>query len=175
MANVRNQQTLAELRQSLESRSSFFLVNYQGLTAQGLGDLRKTLRKEGAQLLVAKNTLINIALQDKGFDFSESLTGPTALVVVGSDDPVSPVKTLVEYAKKNDKGIPAAKGGVLDGAKIGPERFEAIANLPSKDVLRAELLGVLQSVASDLVGTLQGKLQEFVGILDAKVQQAEGN
>jgi large subunit ribosomal protein L10 len=172
MANPRNQQMLAELRQSLESRSSFYLVNYQGLTALGLSDLRKTLRKDGAQLIVAKNTLINIALQDKGFDFSATLSGPTALVVVG-EDPVSPVKTLVEYAKKNDKGIPAAKGGVLDGAKIGPERFEAIANLPSKDVLRAELLGVLQSVASDLVGTLQGKLQEFVGILDAKVQQAE--
>ena len=170
MANQRNTESLAALRETLQGRTNFFLVDYQGLTSEGLGALRKELRQNGAKLVVAKNTLINIALKDGGFDFANVLHGPSALVLV-QDDPVGAAKALTEFAKKNDKGIPAAKGGVLDGAQISAKQLEAVANLPSKDVLRAELVGVLQAPLSELVGVLGGKLQEFVGILDAKVQK----
>ena len=170
MANQRNTASLASLRESLQGRQNFFLVDYQGLTSEGLGALRKELRHSGAKLVVAKNTLINLALKDGGFDFANLLKGPSALVLV-QDDPVAAAKVLSEFAKKNDKGIPNAKGGVLDGAKIDAKQLQTVANLPSKDVLRAELVGVLQAPLAELVGVLGGKLQEFVGILDAKVQK----
>lgn len=170
MANVRNQESFAALREALSGATNFFLVDYQGLTAGGLSDLRSEMRKADARLVVAKNTLINLALKGEGHDFESTLKGPTALVLVGAD-PVGPVKALVEFRKRNDKGIPAPKGGVLDGSAIGPERFEDIARLPSKTELYAELLGVLQAAPSNLVGVLGGKLQEFVGILDAKVNK----
>lgn len=170
MANQRNQESYAALRESLSGARNFFLVDYQGLTAGGLGDLRSEMRKNGARMVVAKNTLINLALQGEGQDFSSVLRGPTALVLVG-DDPVAPVKALVEFAKRNDKGIPVPKGGLLDGAAIGPDRFGAIAELPSKQELYAELLGVMQAAPANLVGVLGAKLQEFVGILDAKANK----
>lgn len=169
MANPRNTESLTMLRETLRGRSTFFLVDYQGLTSEGLGQLRKELRQNGAKLLVAKNTLINIALQDGGFDFANVLKGPSALVL--TEDPVSAAKALTEFAKKNDKGIPTAKGGALDGAIISAKQLEDVAKLPSKDELRAELVGVLQAPLSNLVGVLGGKQQELVGILEAKVQQ----
>jgi large subunit ribosomal protein L10 len=172
VANQRNQDTFAALREDLSGATSYFLVDYQGLTAGGLSNLRDEMRKNGARLIVAKNTLINLATQAHGQDFSASLKGPTALVLVG-EDPVAPVKALVEFRRKNDKGIPAPKAGLLDGAAIGPDRFEDIAKLPSKNELYSELLGVLQAAPANLVGTLQAKLQEFVGILDAKANQQE--
>jgi large subunit ribosomal protein L10 len=170
VANQRNTESLTALRESLKGRSSFYLVDYQGLTSEGLGALRKELRNSGARLIVAKNTLINIALKDGGHDFANVLNGPSALVLVG-EDPVGPAKALVEFAKKNDKGIPAPKGGVLDGSSISAKQFTDIAQLPSKDELRSELLGVLQAPGSNLVGVLGAKQQELVGILDAKAQQ----
>jgi large subunit ribosomal protein L10 len=135
VANQRNTESLAALRESLKGRSSFYLVDYQGLTSEGLGALRKELRNSGARLIVAKNTLINIALKDGGHDFANVLNGPSALVLVG-EDPVGPAKAIVEFAKKNDKGIPAPKGGVLDGSSINAKQFTELAKRTAFGIAR---------------------------------------
>ncbi len=170
MANAKNTESLAMLRGALKGRTNFFLVDYQGLSSEGLGQLRKELRGQGAKLLVAKNTIINLALKDGGFDFANALKGPSALVLIDTD-PVGAAKALTEFAKKNDKGIPTAKGGVLEGSVINAKQLEDVAKLPSKNELRAELVGVLEATQSNFVSVLGGKQQELVGILDAKVQK----
>ncbi len=162
MANPRNTETLASLRQALEGQSSFYVVDYQGLPSNQIGALRKELRSVGATILVAKNTLMNKAVSERGFDMSSIFNGPSALVLVGEDS-ITPVKTLSEFAKKNDKGIPKTKGGILDGTMLDAKKLEALSTMPSKDELRAQIVGVLSS-----------KLQEFVGILEAKVAKDEG-
>lgn len=172
MANIRNETTLAALREALQGATSFFLVDYQGLNAAGLTRLRKEMRGTGARFFVAKNTLINLAVKDLGHDLSDSLRGPTALVIAGKD-PVAPVKVMMEFRKKNERGIPNPKAGLLEGALLDAARFEDIAKLPSKLELYSELLGVLQAAPSNFVGVLQGKLQEFVGVLDAQVNKLQ--
>ena len=162
MANPRNTETLETLRAALKGQSSFFVVNYQGLPANEVVKLRKELRGVGASLLVAKNTLMHKALSENGFEMRDLFHGPSALVLVG-EDAVTPIKTLSEFAKKNEKGIPAGKGGVLDGDILDANKFEAISKLPSKQELRGQIVGVLSS-----------KLQEFVGILEAKVEKDGG-
>ncbi len=86
MANERNQQNLTSLRGSLTGIETFYVVDYQGLTAGQLSRLRKDIREKGGQLIVAKNTLINLALQEAGRDFGDALKGPSALVLA-HDDP----------------------------------------------------------------------------------------
>jgi large subunit ribosomal protein L10 len=163
MANPRNTETLETLRAALKGQSSFFVVDYQGLPANEVVKLRKELRGVGASLLVAKNTLMHKALSENGFEMRDLFHGPSALVLVG-EDAVTPIKTLSEFAKKNEKGIPAGKGGVLDGDILDANKFEAISKLPSKQELRGQIVGVLSS-----------KLQEFVGILEAKVEKDGGS
>jgi large subunit ribosomal protein L10 len=162
VANPRNTETLASLRQVLDGQSSFYVVNYQGLPSNDVVKLRKELRGVGATMVVAKNTLMHKALEEKGFAMRDLFHGPSALVLVG-EDAVTPIKTLSEFAKKNDKGIPSAKGGVLDGEVMDSNKLEMIASLPSKQELRGQVVGVLMS-----------KLQEFVGILEAKVEKDGG-
>jgi large subunit ribosomal protein L10 len=162
VANPRNTETLASLRQALEGQASFFVVNYQGLPSNQLVALRKELRGVGSKMLVAKNTLMHKALSEKGFEMRDVFHGPSAIVLVG-EDAITPIKTLADFAKKNDLGIPAAKGGILDGEMLDAAKFDAISKLPSKDELRGQVVGVLSS-----------KLQEFVGILEAKVDKDEG-
>ncbi len=162
MANPRNTQTLEELRSALKGQSSFFVVDYQGLPANEVVKLRKELRGVGASLMVAKNTLMHKALSENGFEMRDLFHGPSALVLVG-EDAVTPIKTLTEFAKKNDKGIPSGKGGVLDGEYLDAKKFDDISKLPGKQELRGMVVGVLS-----------GKLQEFVGILEAKVEKDGG-
>jgi large subunit ribosomal protein L10 len=162
VANEKNQQTLSSLKGSLSGVETFYVVDYQGLTAGQLGKLRKDIREKGGQLIVAKNTLINLALQDSGRDFTDALKGPSA-IVVAQDDPAGVAKALSDAAKGNDKGIPAVKAGFVEGNRVDVKVVERLASLGSK-----------QSLQGELVGVLSAHLSNFVGILEAYKEKLEG-
>uniref|UniRef100_UPI002869E395 50S ribosomal protein L10 n=1 Tax=Deinococcus sp. TaxID=47478 RepID=UPI002869E395 len=150
MANEKNQQTLSSLQKSLTDIETFYVVDYQGLTAGQLGKLRKDIREKGGQLIVAKNTLINLALRGQNRDFTDALKGPSALVLA-QDDPAGVAKALSEAAKSNDKGIPTIKGGFVEGNKVDVAVVQRLASLGSKQQLQAELVGVLSAHLSGFV------------------------
>ena len=161
MANPRNKTTLDSLGKSLENIETFFVVDYQGLTAGQLSTLRKQIREKGGQLIVAKNTLIRRALGE-GRDFSDALKGPSALVVA-QGDLAAVAKVLSDAAKANDKGIPTMKAGYVEGKRVDLSIVERISNLGTRDQLYAELVGVLGGHQSNFVGILEAykaKLEE---------------
>ncbi|UBV41913.1 50S ribosomal protein L10 [Deinococcus taeanensis] len=162
MANEKNQQTLSSLKGSLSGVETFYVVDYQGLTAGQLSKLRQDIREKGGQLIVAKNTLINLALQDGGRDFADALKGPSA-VVVAQEDPAGVAKALSDAAKGNDKGIPTVKAGFVEGNRVDVKVVERLASLGSK-----------QSLQGELVGVLSAHLSSFVGILEAYKDKLEG-
>jgi large subunit ribosomal protein L10 len=152
MANARNQASLEGLRQVLEGADSFYLVDYQGLSATQIAALRRQVVESGGRLLVTKNTLLKLATAQK-HDFSD-LRGPTALVLIG-DDPAKTAKALLDFAGGNDLGVPSPKGGMLEGRAIGKAVVERLAKLGNRDALRAELVGVLSAQLSNFVGILE--------------------
>lgn len=165
MANPRNDASVKQLKGLLGDAQTFFLVDYQGLSAGELNSLRSKLRESGGQLLVAKNTLINVVLKDNGVeDFADILKGPTALVLIG-DDPVGPAKVLTDFAKEQANDLPAAKGGMLQGQMVAADELKRIATLPSRDQLLSELIGVMQAPLQQLVGVLEGPQRNLAGVL----------
>jgi large subunit ribosomal protein L10 len=165
MANPRNDASVAALRELLAGASTFFLVDYQGLSAGELNALRASVRAAGGRMLVAKNTLINVVLKEHGVEgFDETLTGPTALVLVG-EDPVAPAKAVADYAKGHPKELPSSKGGYLQGGIVGAEALARIAKLPARDALLSELIGVLQAPLTQLVGVLNAPPQNLVTVI----------
>ena len=173
MANPRNQTSAAQLRELLADASTFFLVDYQGLSAGDMHKLRARVRNAGGRLLVAKNTLIHVVHKEHGVDgFEATLQGPTALVLVG-EDPVAPAKALTDFAKEHPRDLPAAKGGRLQGSLVGPEALAKIAKLPSRNELYAQLIGVLQAPMVQLVGVLQAPPQNLVSVIDNYVSKRE--
>ena len=162
MANEKNQQTLGSLKDSLQGIETFYVVDYQGLTAGQLTQLRKDIREKGGQLIVAKNTLLNLALQEGGRDFDDDLKGPSALVLA-QEDPAGVAKALSDAAGRNDRGIPTVKGGFVEGSKVDVAVVQRLASLGSKTTLQAELVGVLSA-----------HLSNFVGILEAYREKLEG-
>ena len=165
MANPRNNASVEELRGLLEGAQTFFLVDYQGLSAGDMNALRAKVREAGGRLLIAKNTLINVVLKEQdvaGFD--EKLTGPTALVLVG-EDPVGPVKALTDFASDHANDLPAPKGGLMQGSVVEADALERIAKLPSRQQLQSELVGVLVAPLQQLVGVLEGPQRNLVGVM----------
>lgn len=166
MANPRNQASVAQLRELLADASTFFLVDYQGLSAGDLHALRAKVRAAGGRLLVAKNTLVNVVLKEHGVEgFDTALQGPTAIVLVG-EDPVAPAKALTDFAKDHPKDLPTSKGGRLQGSVVGPETLAKIAKLPPREQLLSELIGVLQAPLTQLVGVLSAPQRDLVTVID---------
>ncbi len=121
--------------------------------------------------IIVKNTLRKIALKENGLSEADKyFEGPTA-IVVEADDPVSPAKIVSEFAKKNGKFV--IKAGLLDGKVIELDKINALASLPTKEVLIAKMLGSLNAPASNFVGVLTAVTRNFVCVLNAIKEQKE--
>lgn len=148
-----------------------FVVDYTGLTVDKFSELRKRLRGTGAEIHVFKNTLVRKAAEKAGYpsDIGGALTGQTA-VVTGEKDVCAAAKVMKTFADEFTK--PQLKAGVLDGKFLDAEALKALASLPSREVLLAQLLGVLQAPAGKLVRTLNEPAAALARVLQAKAEKA---
>ena len=144
MAKVELKQPIvAEISEVIKDAASVVLVDYRGLTVEEDTALRKELREAGVNYKVYKNTLMNFAF--KGTDFESLapyLNGPSA-IAVSTEDATAPARVIAEFAKKA-KNL-EIKAGVVEGTFYDAKGMEAVANIPSRDVLISRLLGSLQS------------------------------
>ena len=140
---AKKQQIVAELAEQLKASTAGVLVNYQGITVDDDTKMRKALREAGVKYMVVKNSLTGRACEAVGLaDMNQYLTGMTA-IAIGGEDPIAPAKVLKEYAGKIESFNILA--GYLDGAVIDVKTVEALADIPSKEVLIAKLLGSIKS------------------------------
>ena len=144
MAKVELKQPIvAEISEVIKDAQSVVLVDYRGLTVEEDTALRKQLREAGVNYKVYKNTLMNFAF--KGTDFESLapyLNGPSA-IAVSTEDATAPARVIAEFAKKA-KAL-EIKAGVVEGDLYDAKGMQAIAAIPSRDVLISKLLGSLQS------------------------------
>ena len=152
---------VAEIKEKFEKAKTVVLVDYRGLNVAEVTELRNQLRKAGVEYAVLKNTMINLATKDMGFDGIEAhLEGPTA-VAFGYEDMIAPAKILSEFAKKSKKLT--IKCGVCDGAFLNEEGVQALANLPSKEVLIAKIMGSMMSSVSKFVYCVEALRKKQAG------------
>jgi large subunit ribosomal protein L10 len=165
--NVQEKQAVVEqLAEKLRGANAFYLTDFTGLNVKSITDLRRRLRNAGVEYLVVKNTLAERALQGSDFaDVAEFFRGPTALVI-GKDDPVAPAKVLAEFAREHNNK-PAVKAGVVENRAVTAAQVDALAKLPPRDVLLAQLAGALEAPMAQLAWVMQAKLYEMAGLLDA--------
>lgn len=161
----------SEKREFVESlatifaETSFVLVaRNSGMTVADVSELRRKMRAAGASYKVAKNRLATRALEGTRFQgVSPLLKGPTALA--WSVDPVAVAKTAVEFAKTNDKFV--VLGGALGTQTLNADGVKALAELPSLETLRAQLVGLIQTPATRIAGVLQAPGGQVARVLAA--------
>ena len=137
------QAAVAELAELLRNSPAGVLVNYQGITVDADTKLRKALRESGVKYMVMKNSLTGRACDEVGLgDMKQYLNGMTA-IAVSETDPIAPAKIIKEYAEKIESFEILA--GYLDGAVVDKNTVINLADIPSKEVLIAKLLGSIKS------------------------------
>jgi large subunit ribosomal protein L10 len=138
---------------------------YRGMSVAETTEMRRKLRAVRGELKVAKNTLIRRALKDTGYaSLEDKLGGPVGLII-STEDPVELAKTVVGFRDLGDKF--KLRGGVVDGAPVTVEQIQALATLPPKEVILAQLLGLLNAPATQLVRLLNEPGSQLVRLLDA--------
>ncbi|MDP4709002.1 MAG: 50S ribosomal protein L10 [Rickettsiaceae bacterium] len=155
---------VTELEGIYESSNSVIVTHYHGLTVAEVTKLRRNLRENGASFKVVKNTLSKIAASNAGLaGDSEIFSGPTAIAY--SEDPVAAAKSVVEFAKTNDnlKII----GGVVNNTVLDVSAIQQLAKLPSLDVLRGQIVGILQTPAANLARVLQAPAGALARVMQA--------
>jgi large subunit ribosomal protein L10 len=163
-------ETIEELRKRLGGATAAVLTEYRGLTVQQVSELRKQLKAAAAEYRVVKNRLARVAIQGSPLDsLRPHLTGPIA-VVIARKDPAAVAKALQGFARTN----PAlqVRVGIVDGQLLDPQALKAVADLPSRETLRSQLVGAVQGPLAQLVGLLQAPQRELAFILAERGKQA---
>ena len=161
---------IEELRKRLGGATAAVLTEYRGLTVHQISELRKQLKAASAEYRVVKNRLARVAIEGSPLAaLRPHLTGPIG-VVIARKDPAAVAKTLQGFAKTN----PALqlRVGVVDGQLLDPQGLKAVADLPSREVLRSQLVGAIQGPLGQLVGLLQAPQREITFILAERGKQA---
>ena len=154
-----------EIKEKIQSSQAVVLVDYRGLDVAQLTELRTKYREVGVEYKVYKNTMMKFAFKDLGYEeFNEFLKGPSA-VAFGIEDPVAAAKVTAEFAKKNEKL--EIKAGIVDGKIISIEEVKNLAELPSKEVLLAQVLGGLNAPIQGFTNVLQGTIRSLAIVLNA--------
>jgi len=162
---------IATLTEKLQNANCMYIADTSSIGAIDTNAFRRDLFNNGIEMLVAKNTLVLKAMQNSGKDFGElesTLVGTTALLF--SENMKAPAQAILKFRKKGTK--PQLKGAYIDSAVyIGDNQLDALSKLKSKEDLLGEIIGLLQSPASNVVSALQssgGKLAGIVKTLSEK-------
>jgi large subunit ribosomal protein L10 len=162
-----------EIRDRLKASPFVILADYTGLTVQDFTELRGRLSKTQSRALVVKNSFLKVVMKElKLPELNGALQGPTA-VIYGEKDFAAAASVVKGFHKEFKK--PRIKAGILDQALLKAEDVNAIADLPPRPVLQAQLLGLLMSPANTLVRLFNTPASQMVQVLKAKSEKGGGN
>jgi len=159
---------LAGYEQSISKSQLVLVVEYSKMRQQNIDDLRLKMRDAGAKLMIIKNTLMDLALTRAGLKKPAPLAG-NVIFIFGAGDAAALAKTLTDAIQKSE--VFKLKYGYLDGALVSAAQVKALADLPPLPVVRAQLLGTFNGVASKLVRTLAEPGRRAAAVLQAHVDK----
>lgn len=162
----KKQQIVGELADKLQRSTAGVLVEYKGITVDADTKLRKELRTAGVEYRVVKNTLLERAAEKAGLlGFDEALRGTTALAI--SDDHTAAARILNGYIEKSKSKTFKIKSGYIEGKVVSGAEVVALAKLPPKEILVAQVLGGLNAPIAGLAGVCSGLQRGLVVALNA--------
>jgi large subunit ribosomal protein L10 len=158
---------VTEMGEKLKAAKVAVLTRYQGFTVAQANQFRRELRSVGGECRVAKNTLAKRAFEGSAYQGTERwLEGQTALVM-GYEDPIAVTKIVAKWADTVSEKF-AIKGGLFEGEVLEPSAVVALSKIPSKDVLRAQLLAMMQAPAQTLVRLLAEPGTQFARLMNSR-------
>ncbi|MCD6225876.1 50S ribosomal protein L10 [bacterium] len=172
MVNQSKIYEVENIKATIKEAKATALIDYQGLTAEQVRQLREEIRQNGGTMTVVKNTLLTIALQQLGFNLDSPLVGPTALVTA-TEDEIAPLKAVKTIKDKFEK--PEFKLGILEGKILSLAELEELVKLPGKEVLLAQFVAGLANPLQRLAGSFSWPQRKLLLVLKAIAEKQTQN
>jgi len=161
--NAAKAESVEQLKERFDGVQAAVLTEYRGLTVKQISDLRKQLKGAAAEYKVLKNRLAKIAVRGGALDgLTPHLKGPTGIAYT-RQDPVAVAKALQAFVRTNPQLT--IKVGLVEGNVVAPEALRSLADLPSKEVLRSQIIGAVEGPMSQIVSLLQASMRELAYVL----------
>ena len=165
MTKEQKEKEIAVLKEKLTRAKHLIIADLSGINVTDVSVLRRKLKEGNSEIRVSKNTLLKIAVKDTDLqELQEHFEGPTS-VIYGYDNPSVPARIIYESIKQTEK--PKFKSYFYDGAQYGFDFLKRIAQLPSRDVVIAILIGTVESPITQFVSLLEAATREFIGTVEA--------
>ena len=148
-------QVVSDIVKKFQDAQSVIVVKYSGLTVEQVTGLRAQFRANGVEYCVLKNTLVRRALKELNIEGLDEVLNGTTSLATSAGDPIAPMRVINKYAKQLGDSKFTIKGGFMDGKVLSLEEITALAELPSKDVLLAQTLGMMLAPITSLAIVLK--------------------
>jgi large subunit ribosomal protein L10 len=163
---------VAEVKEHFSAADAALITEYRGMSVTQLAKLRRAVRTSGGTYKVYKNTLARLGAREAGVEGADDLlVGPTGILFV-QGDVAAVAKSLREFAKTEPKLV--IKGGVLGGKPLTAAQVDALADLPSREVLLAQIAGAFQAPMATMAGLLAALPRNFAYGLKALIDERGG-
>lgn len=173
ISRERKEELVQEYRALLERSAGIIISTHSGLTVRDAEDLRQKIRQVGGEFHVVKNSLMKLAMEEASVPIPDgSLEGTTAVGFADEDIP-GVAKAIVDLAK--DAEVVRVKGGIVRGAVYDDRQIERLAELPSLNVLQAQLMGLIEAPASQVAGVLAGSVRQVLNVMKAYSESEEAS
>lgn len=164
---VQKEEEVRDYAQGLKDAKAIVFAELIGLKVADSTAFRRSSQEQEVSVRMAKKTLLRRAAKDAGLELDDTaLEGKSVTMLLGTGDEIAPAKSLAELKKAHEEGI-TVLGGFLESNWMNAEQITALAKLPSKDQLIAQVVGSVRAPLSGLVGVLQGNLRNLVQVLNA--------
>ena len=165
MQKAEKKEFVKNFNETLKDKEFLVVAHFKGLTVSEISSLRQKIKSADSIFKVAKNTLTKRALKDTNFEVLDKLfVGPTSIAY--SNDPVSTSKAMIDFAK--DNGNLKILGGAMSGKELNIDEIKKLAALPSMEVLKAKILGLLSASQRSLMSTLQANQSNLIRLVTNK-------
>ncbi len=174
LTRAQKEEQVAELKEKFGRATSIYAADFRGLDVKGASELRRRIHRGGNgdyEYRVAKNSILKRASSDLPAEgIASHFEGPTA-VAISYADPIGLAKILTDFSK--DHQVFEIKGGLVDGEVVDSSQIAELAELPSLDALRGQMIGLIQAAATQLVRLLGTPAGELARVVDARREQQE--
>jgi large subunit ribosomal protein L10 len=171
ITKARREELVAQYLELVEKSEAIFLAEYKGMSVKRMEGLRKEVRSANGVFRVTKNTLLDIALRQASKPASSELLKGQLAAGFALDEAPAMAKTLVDFAKSEENFT--LKGAIMGNVLLSAQQVEALANLPSLEQLRGQLVGVISAPARNLVSALANGVRQVVNVIDAYAKSEE--
>ena len=174
ISRKRKEELVAIYRQQMTESHGVVMANYTALTMPQMQGFRRRARELNGEAFVIKNTLLDVVLKEQGLKAPKGLfTGPMMVVFCHQDVP--PVaKLFLDFTKEVEEGRFRVKGGVMEGRILTQAQAQALADLPSREVLLSQVLRTINAPATQVAGVVASGIRQVLNVLQAYVDKLEG-